>query len=130
MNHVTHILSSTDISIFPPEISKFCYIKKWKCRFHFGTQFLILLTFFESLKIVLINIVTILMMSAKAAALGLLEIKVFWNKKYDVIISAHNVSNKVLSRDSNYIVEVQEWASVKLNYLGLVLGIAFKFYTK
>ena len=77
MNHVTHILSSTDISIFPPEISKFCYIKKWKCRFHFGTQFLILLTFFESLKIVLINIVTILMMSAKAAALGLLEIKVF-----------------------------------------------------
>ena len=130
MNHVTHILSSTDISIFPPEISKFCYIKKWKCRFHFGTQFLILLTFFESLKIVLINIVTILMMSAKAAALGLLEIKVFWNKGYDVIISAHNVSNKVLSRDSNYIVEVQEWASVKLNYLRLVLGIAFKFYTK
>ena len=37
---------------------------------------MILLTFLESLKIVLINIVTILMMSAKMAASGLLKIKV------------------------------------------------------
>ena len=28
MNHVTHPLSSADISIFSLEISKFCYIKK------------------------------------------------------------------------------------------------------
>ena len=39
--------------------------------------FLILLTFFESLKIVLINMVTVLMISAKMATLGLLKIKVF-----------------------------------------------------
>ena len=40
-------------------------------------QFLTLSTVFESLKIVLINMVTILMMSAKIATLGLLEMWVF-----------------------------------------------------
>ena len=35
MNHVTHPLSSGDISIFSPEISKFCCIKKYRYRFHF-----------------------------------------------------------------------------------------------
>ena len=65
MNHVTHDLSSADISIFSPEISKFCYIRKYKYRLHFDIQFLILLSFLESLKIVLINMVTILILSAK-----------------------------------------------------------------
>ena len=37
MNHVTHLLSSANISIFSSEISKFCYIKKYKYRLHFGT---------------------------------------------------------------------------------------------
>ena len=49
------------------------------------------------------------MMSAKMATLGLLKIKVFWNKGYDVIISVHDVTNKILSRDSNYIVDVVMW---------------------
>ena len=53
--------------------------------------------------------VAILMMSAKMATLGLLKIKVFWNKGYDVIISVHDVTNKILSRDSNYIVDVVMW---------------------
>ena len=44
---------------------------------HSDTQFLILLTFFEYLKIILINMVTILVMSAKMATLGLLKLKVF-----------------------------------------------------
>ena len=43
------------------------------------------------------NIVTILMMSARLATPGLLKIKMYRNKCYDVI-------NKILSRDSNYIV--------------------------
>ena len=73
---------------------------------HFDTQFLILLTFFESLKVVLINIVTILMISAKLATPGLLEIKVFRNKSYKVITSVHDITNKILSRDSNYVVDV------------------------
>ena len=53
--------------------------------------------------------VTILMMPAKMATLGLLEIKLFWNKDYDVINSAYDVTNKILSRDSNYIVNVVMW---------------------
>ena len=52
--------------------------------------------------------VTILMMSAKLATLNL-KIKVFWNEGYDVIISVHGVTSKVLSRDSNYIVDVVMW---------------------
>ena len=45
------------------------------------------------------------MMSAKLATLDLLKIKVFWNKRYVVIISVHEVTNKILSRDPNYIVD-------------------------
>ena len=67
INHVTHPLSSADIRIFSLEISKFCYIKKYRYRLQFDTKFQILLTFLEFLKIVLINMVTILMMSAKVA---------------------------------------------------------------
>ena len=70
-------LSSADISIFSPEINKFCCIKKYRYRLHFSIQFLILLTFFESLKIVLINMVAIFMMAAKMATLGLLRVIVF-----------------------------------------------------
>ena len=96
-------------SIFSWKISKFCYIKKYRYRLHFDTWFLILLIFIESLKIVLINIVTILMMSAKMATPGLRKIKVFWKKVYDVIIFVNDVTNKILSRDSNYIVDVVMW---------------------
>ena len=53
--------------------------------------------------------VTILMMSAKIAILGLLKIKVVWNKGYDVINYVYDVTNKVLSRDSNYNVDVVMW---------------------
>ena len=55
------------------------------------------------------NMVTILMMSAKMAAPGLHKIKVFWKKGYDVIISVNDVSDKTLSRDSNYTVDVVMW---------------------
>ena len=54
--------------------------------------------------------VIILMMSAKMATPDLLKTTVFWNKGYDVIIPAHGVTNKVLSRDSNYIVDVVMWS--------------------
>ena len=53
--------------------------------------------------------VTILMMSAKLATLGLLGIKVFWNIGYDVIISVYDVTNKILSCDLIYIVNVVMW---------------------
>ena len=77
INHVTHPLSSADISIFSPEFSKFCYIKKYRYGLHIDTKFLVLLTYFESLMISLINMVAILMIPAKMAPLGLPKIKVF-----------------------------------------------------
>ena len=49
-------------------------------------------------------------MSAKMATPGLLKIKVFWNKGYDVIIPVDDFTSKILSsRDSNHTVEVFMW---------------------
>ena len=53
--------------------------------------------------------VTILIMSAKIITLGFLKIKVFWSKGYDVITSFHDITNRILSRDSNYVVDVVMW---------------------
>ena len=49
------------------------------------------------------------MMSVKMATPGLLKITVFWNEGYDVIIPVNEVTNKVLSCDSNYTVDVFMW---------------------
>ena len=51
----------------------------------------------------------ILMISAKLATLGLLKVKLFWNKSYDVIISVHDVTNKMLSCDSNDMADMVMW---------------------
>ena len=45
------------------------------------------------------------MMSVKMAALDL-KIKVYWNKGYDFIIFVHDVVNKTLPHDSDYIVDL------------------------
>ena len=106
---MTHPLSSADISILSPEISNFCYIKKHRYRLHVNAQFRILLTLLQSSKAALINMIAILMMWAKLTALGLLKVKLFWNKGYEVIISVHDVISKILSRVSNYVVDVVMW---------------------
>ena len=49
------------------------------------------------------------MMSAKMITQALLKIKVFWNKGYDVIIPVDDVTSKILSHGSNYIVDVFMW---------------------
>ena len=49
--------------------------------------------------------VTILMISAKMATLGLLKKKLFSNNGYDVITFVHDVINKVQSDDSNHIID-------------------------
>ena len=92
INHVTHTISSADISIFSPEIS------------NFNTKFLDIWNFFESLKFVFTTPRVILMMPAKLATLGLKR-KAFWNKGHNVITSVNDVNNKVLLYDSNYIVD-------------------------
>ena len=76
MNHVTHPSSSAERSIFSPEFSKSLYIKN---QIYIVFWYIIsnFLNFFVSLKVVLINIVTILMISAEMFTLGLLKIKVF-----------------------------------------------------
>ena len=43
------------------------------------------------------------------AAPGLHKINAFWKNGYDVIIPVHDVIIKILSRDSNYIVDVVMW---------------------
>ena len=53
--------------------------------------------------------VVILMMSPKKTTPGLLKTTVFWNKDYDVVISSHDVTKKILSHDSNYIIDVAMW---------------------
>ena len=50
--------------------------------------------------------VTILMMSAKLATQGRLKIKIFQQKGYEVIILEYEVTNKIFSRNSNYILDV------------------------
>ena len=40
------------------------------------------------------------------ATLGLIKIKIFWSKVFNIIISVHDVTSKILSRDSNYIVDL------------------------
>ena len=84
--HLTHPMSPANTSSFLLEISKFGCVKKHMYRLHFDTKFLILLTFLESLKIVLTKKVIILMMLAKMAIPGVPKITVFRNKGYGVII--------------------------------------------
>ena len=45
-------------------------------------------------------------MSAKMATSGLLKTKVFLNKGYYVIYSVYDLTNKILSHDPNYVVDV------------------------
>ena len=42
----------------------------------------------------------------------ILERSTFWNESYDVIISVNDVTQKNLSRDSNFIVDVVMWSKL------------------
>ena len=53
--------------------------------------------------------VTILMVAAKMVTPSFLNLQVFWNKGCVVIICVSDVTNRTLSRDSNYIVDVVMW---------------------
>ena len=88
------------------------------------------------------------------AASDLLRITVFWNKGYYVIIPVDDVTYKILSRDSNYVVDMFMWPKFgnsiismrqvittfdqknrfflsyfKCGSLGLALGTNLKFYS-
>ena len=53
--------------------------------------------------------VEILMMSVKLGPPDVLKITVFWKMGYDVIMSVRDVTNEILSIDSNYVVHVIMW---------------------
>ena len=59
--------------------------------------------------IVLTKMVTILIMLAKMANPGLLKIKFFWYVGHGVIISLHDVTNNISSRNSNFVLDVVTW---------------------
>ena len=59
------------------------------------------------------------MTSVKIAAPGLLKVKVFWNKGYDVIIPVNDVTNKTLSRNSNYVVDMFMWSKFRDSSISL-----------
>ena len=58
------------------------------------------------------------MISAKMDTLGLLKTKLFRNKGYDIIVASYNVTSAILSRDSNYIVDVARWPKFGKSFLG------------
>ena len=99
---------SVCISIFSPENSNFCYIKKCRYRLHFNTGFLIYLIcrlfkgcfnkrgwHFDDV--------------SKDGCSRPSQIKIFCNKGYGVIISVLYVTDKILSCDSNYIADLFMW---------------------
>ena len=125
-----------DISIFRQQLSVF--VITGNTDKSSNTLFLILLAFIKSLMLILINLIAILIMSAKLSTPGLLNINVFWNKGYAVKIFVYDFTNKFLSHDSNSIIDV----SMKPKKFGnssnsitsvlwgfrMVLGMNLKFY--
>ena len=101
--HVTHSLSSADISIFLIGNWQFSLYQEILTKISFWCIFSNYFDFYRIFTGFLIDLIVILM-SAKSATPGLLEIKVFLNKVY-VIISV-NYPTKILSRDLNYIAIV------------------------
>ena len=53
--------------------------------------------------------IAILVMSAEFDIPGFLKIKEFWNERYDDIISIYDATNKILWRESNYVLDVVIW---------------------
>ena len=53
--------------------------------------------------------ITIWMMSARLAILGLLKTKIFWNNGYDVLISVYDVTKNFFSHGSKYIADLVMW---------------------
>ena len=99
---MTHPFNSADIRIFSPEISNFDHIRNTNKNCILIPFFYYFLTLIDSLEVVLINMIVILIIPAKLPTPGLLKIKVFRNNNYDV-------TNKVLWRDSNYIIDMVMW---------------------
>ena len=101
--HVTQLLSSADISIFSLKVSIHNFsIHNWYIISNCFNFFWVFKDFFSRHGYNFNDV-------SKMATLGLVKIKVFWNKYYDVIVSVYPFINKILSYGSNYIVDVVMW---------------------
>ena len=94
---------------FFTEYQQICYIKNYRYKLHFNTYFVIALAFFWVFKGFFNKPVAVLMMSAKLVTQGLLKTKLFWDKGYDVTIPVNDITDRILSRESNFIVDVVMW---------------------
>ena len=64
------------------------------------------LTFIESTKVALVNMISIFTMSTKLATQSLVKIKWLGNEGYEIIVFVFDVTNKILSHESNVVVLV------------------------
>ena len=107
MNHVTYPLSSADTIIFSPEINQFYFLKKYS-RYSFPFWYIITNSF---------NFSWVIKDFFKKYGQNLDDVsktgypRPSWNNSflkngYGAIIFVHDVTNKILSHDSNYNVNV------------------------
>ena len=119
MNHVTHPLSSAGISTFYQKSANFAILENKYIDQILVNNFWNILTSYEPFNIFLINMVTTLMMSAKLGTPGLVEINIFSNNVYDLIIVGCDVTNKFLWRDSNCIINVVMWPKFGISSISM-----------
>ena len=109
MNQVTHHLHFAGISTLHWKSINIAISRNTGKDCILINNFYFFLTLFESLKIVVINMVTILIIWAKMATQGLLKIKKFWNKDFEIIISVRDFTNNFFSLDSHHIADMAMW---------------------
>ena len=68
------------------------------------------------------------MTSAKVAIVGVPKIKIILNQAYDVITFVHDITNKILLPDSNYIVDVVTGTKFCNSSISITEFIATSFY--
>ena len=78
---------------------------------------------FVSLRFLLIDEISTLMISAKLATLSLLKIQVFWSKGYGVIISVHDITKNY--HVTQIILQMLPWFS--FNNLSLTISMVLKW---
>ena len=57
------------------------------------------------MKVTLVNVISVLIMSAKLRLL-----RAFWKKGYGIIIAVQDLSNKILSLEQNFVVDAVMWS--------------------
>ena len=70
------------------------------------------------------------MMSAKMGTPGFPKITVFWNKGYDVMSFVYGVTNNILLRDSNHIVNVVMWPKLGTSMREVIITSIYKDLTR